>query len=395
MHQSDPAVAHQHQNSRPAPLSVEHFRSGLDAQLADLEACIRCESPSGDKAAVAASARVVARIGGERLGEEPDERVLGGRTHLRWRFGAGRRRVILLCHHDTVWPLGSLDTHPFSIESDVLRGPGSYDMKTGTVQAIHALAAVRNRYGTLDGVTLLVTGDEEIGSLTSRQLIEDEAAGCDAAFVMEAAGPGGSLKTARKGISIYSVDITGHAAHAGTEPELGVNASVELARQILAVLPLADAGMGTSVTPTVASSGTSGNTVPATARLAIDVRALTTGEQERVDREIRSLTPALTGAALSIGGGINRPPLEEASGIDLFRRAETLAAAHGLEPMEHVGVGGASDGNFTAGIGVPTLDGLGAVGGGAHADDEHALVAKIPERTALLAWLTADVLGLG
>lgn len=394
MHQSDHAASGGDNFSAEIPLSLDHFRAGLNAEMADLEESIRCESPSHDVSAVAASARLLAGIGTRLLGEAPDERVIGGKTHLVWRFGSGRRRVILLCHHDTVWPVGSLNVHPFSVDDGVLRGPGSYDMKTGTIQALHALAAVRNRYGTLDGVTLLVTGDEEVGSLTSRPLIEEEAAGCDAAFVMEAAGPGGALKTARKGISIYSVDIIGRAAHAGTEPELGINASVELARQILSVGSLAAPERGTSVTPTIASSGTSANTVPATARLAVDVRASSVAEQERVDAEITRLSPVLEGSTVTVGGGINRPPLESSSGIGLFHRAEALAAAHGLEPMEHVGVGGASDGNFTAGIGVPTLDGLGAVGGGAHADDEHALVAKIPERTALLAWLTADVLGL-
>ncbi|GAB3557836.1 M20 family metallopeptidase [Spelaeicoccus albus] len=386
-----------HSSNLPAAagqLTIEHFRNGLATELSDLSRCIRCESPSSNKEAVLASARLIAEIGTARLGTAPDEIVVDGRTHLRWRFGQGRRRVILLCHHDTVWPIGSLAAHPYSVESGVLRGPGSYDMKTGLIGAIHALAALRGCYGTLDGITLLVTGDEEIGSPTSRPLIEAEAAGCDAALVMEAAGPDGALKTARKGISIYSIDITGHAAHAGTEPERGVNASVELARQILAVSQLGDPALGTTVTPTVASSGTTGNTVPATARLAIDARALTTAEQERVDRAVAALTPALPGSTLNVGGGINRPPLEESSGIGLFRRAERIASVRGLTPLDHVGVGGASDGNFTAGIGVPTLDGLGAVGGGAHADDEHALVEKIPERTALIAWLVADVLGL-
>lgn len=372
--------------------TTRHFERGLAAELADLERCITCETPSSDKDAVRDGARVVADIGTARLGTAPD--VLGGGIHLRWRFGSGRRRVLLLCHHDTVWPLGALAAHPYSIDAGVLRGPGSYDMKTGLVQAIHALSALRTRFPGLDGVTLLVTGDEEIGSLTSRSLIEAEAAGCDAAFVMEAAGPGGALKTARKGISIYSIGITGRAAHAGTEPELGVNASVELARQILNVAQLGDTAAGTSVTPTVASSGTTGNTVPAAAELAVDARASTVAEQERVDHAIRTLTPALPGSELSFDGGINRPPLEESSGIGLFRRAERIAAARGLTPLTHVGVGGASDGNFTAGIGVPTLDGLGAVGGGAHADNEHAIVGKIAERTALIAWLTADVLGL-
>lgn len=371
---------------------AERCDTGVTDLLADVFRCIRCESPSDDKQAVAADADLVAEIGTDRLGVRPEKLIVDGRTHLRWRFGSARRRVVLLAHHDTVWPVGTLADHPLTIDSGVLTGPGSYDMKTGLMQAIHALAAIRGLGGTLDGVTLLVTGDEEIGSPTSRPLIEAEADGCDAAFVMEGAGPSGALKTGRKGISIYTVAIDGRAAHAGSEPERGANASVELARQILAMLPLADPARGTTVTPTAASSGTTGNTVPAAATLAVDVRASTLAEQRRVDREISTLTSTVDGVSLTVSGGINRPPLETASGSGLFERAVAVATAQGSGRLMQVNVGGASDGNFTAGIGVPTLDGLGAVGGGAHAADEHALTDKIPERTALLAGLVADVL---
>lgn len=296
--------------------------------------------------------------------------------------------MLVLAHHDTVWPVGTLRTHPFDISDGVLRGPGSFDMKTGLAMALHALSSLDDRAG----VTLLVTGDEELGSPSSRSLIEDEARGADAALVLEAAADDGALKVERKGTSDYRVLVRGRAAHAGLEPEKGVNASVELAHQVLAVAALGDPALGTTVTPTVAESGTTRNTVPAEASFTVDVRARTVAEQRRVDGALRALTTVLPGAALEIEGGINRPPLEPALSADLFARAVRLAAAAGLPTFTGVAVGGASDGNFTAGVGTPTLDGLGAVGGGAHADHEHVLVGRIADRTTLLRALLLDLL---
>jgi glutamate carboxypeptidase len=366
----------------------ERMAAALPAMLADVEELVRCESPSADLAAVAQSADVVARVGAARLGVEPERIVLDGRPHLRWRLGRGPSRVLLLGHHDTVWPVGSLATHPFSIEDGVLRGPGCFDMKVGVVMAFHAVAALPD----VDGVTILVTGDEELGSPSSRGLIEDDASGCVAALVLEASGPGGALKTERKGVSLYEVAITGRAAHAGLEPEKGINAAVELAHQLLAVAGLADAAQGTTVTPSVANAGTTTNTVPAAARFSVDVRVTSAAEQQRVDAAMRARQPVLPGAAVDVRGGPNRPPLEAGASAALFERAVELAAELGLPAISGVAVGGASDGNFTAGAGVPTLDGLGAVGGGAHADSEHVLVAELPGRTALVAALTADLL---
>src|SRR5215467_10784643 len=223
------------------------MRHALPAMLADVESLIRCESPSADLAAVAASADLVARLGTERLGAPPDRIVVDGRSHLRWRLGDDPARVLLLAHHDTVWPVGTLTTHPFAVTDGVLRGPGCFDMKTGLVMALHAIAALDDR----SGVTLLVTGDEELGSPSSRSLIESEAAGCAAALVLEASADGGALKTQRKGVSLYRVRALGRAAHAGLEPHRGVNASVELAHQALAVAALTDPDRGTTVTPTV------------------------------------------------------------------------------------------------------------------------------------------------
>src|SRR6476660_2151604 len=197
--------------------------------LADLEALVSCESPSVDLAAVRRSADLIADIGARRLDVAPDRVEVEGCSHLRWRFGAGPNRILILAHHDTVWPVGTLLTHPWSIRGNVIRGPGTVDMKAGLLQAIYALAVLIEKGVPLDGVCLLVTGDEEIGSPTSRALIEDEARGCAACFVLEGAGPGGRLKTGRKGTSWYRIEITGRAAPAGGDPETGINASVERA----------------------------------------------------------------------------------------------------------------------------------------------------------------------
>lgn len=362
--------------------------AALPEMLADLEALVTCESPSSDLSALAMSADAVARVGARRLGAAPERIVLDGRTHLRWRLGDGPSRVLLLGHHDTVWPLGTLAAHPFTVDGGVLRGPGCFDMKAGLVLAMHAAAALPDP----SGVTLLVTADEEIGSPSSRALIEAEAAGRTAALVLEASAEGGALKTERKGVSLYRVTVAGRAAHAGLEPERGVNATVELAHEVLTVSALADRERGTTVTPTLMSAGTTSNTVPAAGELTVDVRVRHAAEQDQVDAAMRALCPVLRGARLEVSGGPNRPPLEAKASARLFARVTAHAAALGLPPPSRAAVGGGSDGNLTAGVGTPTLDGLGAVGGGAHAEDEHVLVAELPPRAALVAALVAGLL---
>jgi hypothetical protein len=210
--------------------------------------------------------------------------------------------------------------------------------------------------------------------------------------VLESAAHGGALKTERKGVSLYQVRAVGRAAHAGLEPERGVNATVELAHQVLAVAGLGDPARGTSVTPTALSAGTTSNTVPALGSFAVDVRMWDAAEQARVDAAMRSLLPVVPDAVLQVSGGPNRSPLAAEASAELFERAGGLAALLGLAPLDRAAVGGASDGNFTAGIGTPTLDGLGAVGGGAHADDEHVRVSELPGRAALIAALIDDLL---
>ena len=374
----------------PAPPPV--VEPSLPKLIEDMRTLVECESPSVDLAAVRRSADLVSELGTERLGVAPERIDLDGCSHVCWRFGAGPTRVLLLAHHDTVWPLGTLARLPWSQTDEMIRGPGTVDMKAGLVVGFHALAGLAEAGVDLDGVTYLVTGDEEIGSPSSRQLIEGEALGCRAALVLEGAGSLGALKTGRKGISRYLVRITGRAAHAGGEPEKGVNAGVELAQLILAVAALNRPDVGTTVTPTAAWAGTTSNTVPAQAELHIDVRARSVAEQQRVHGGLLALRPTLPGSSWTWEGAPNRPPMEPRTSAELFARAVEMADHLGLGPLRAAFVGGASDGNFTAGIGIPTLDGLGPVGGGAHADDEHVLVASIAPRTTLLAALVADAL---
>lgn len=355
--------------------------------LDELAALVDSESPSEDLRAVRATAEIVAQIGAIHLGAEPDRIAIDGRPHLRWRFGSATR-VVVVGHLDTVWPLGTLRQWPFDVSEGRAVGPGSFDMKAGLIQGFHALATLED----LDGVAVLVTSDEEIGSPTSRSLIEETVAGARAALVLEPSA-GGALKTARRGVSMYQVTVAGRSAHAGLEPERGINALVELAHLVLALEAIARPDVGTTVTPTVCSAGTVTNAVPDRATLSIDVRAATAEEQQRVDRELTSMVPSLGGARIDVEGGPNRPPLPASASEALYRRARRLGHDLGLEPLTAVEVGGGSDGNFTAAVGVPTLDGLGAVGGGAHARDEHVEIDGMPLRAALVAALVADVLG--
>lgn len=369
----------------------------LPTMLADLETLVLCESFSADHAAVARSAEVVGALGTTLLGTGPETIAIDGVTHLRWTFGTPR--VLLVGHHDTVWPMGSLQDHPWSVTDGIARGPGALDMKAGLVQMFHALASLPSS----DGVCVLVSGDEEVGSATSRELIEEAARGCRAAFVLEAAADEqGALKTARKGTSRYEVVVRGRAAHAGLEPQKGVNAAVEAAHQVLSIADLGASLLGASsgadggahpvlglatVTPTLLSAGTARNTVPALARVSVDVRVPTPAAQDRVDELMRGLTARTPGARLEVLGGRQRPPMTPESSAELFALASRLATESGQEPLRGIAVGGASDGNYTAAVGCPTLDGLGAVGAGAHADSEYVEVARMVPRARLLARL--------
>ena len=366
---------------------LTRLREGGPRMVDEIAELVGCESPSDDIPATVACADLVDRLGSEVFGRPADRVVVDGRPHLRWR-NEGPRRVLLLGHCDTVWPHGTLARWPFAVSGDRATGPGIFDMKAGLVQMFHALSVLPD----LTGVTVLVTTDEEIGSPTSRALIEGEAAGAAAAFVLEASAAG-AVKTVRKGVSLYRILVHGKASHAGLEPEAGINTTVEAAHQVLAINSLGDPATATTVTPTVMRSGRTTNTVPDAAEIAVDVRAATVAEQRRVDEAMRSLAPVVSGASMTVEGGINRPPLDAVSSEELFTLAQRLQADLGLAPLAGVAVGGGSDGNFTAGIGTPTLDGLGAVGDHAHAEGEWASVSALPERAALLAALVLAVRG--
>lgn len=380
--------------TQPSDL-VRDSEERLPAMLADLARVIGVETPSSDKAAVARGASDFADLLRERLGAEAELLTVDGVTHVRLRFGDGPPRVVLLNHQDTVWPHGTIERLPFSTENGMVRGPGSFDMLTGAIMSVHAVAILADRLGEggLEGLSILITGDEEVGSVSSSDLIRAEAAEANAVFVMEASADG-ALKLERKGTGIYTLVFRGRASHAGLEPEKGVNAGMALALTLPLVAGLSDAEAGTTVVPTTITAGTTSNTVPAEARVSVDVRARTAAELERVDSAIRALAaePTLEGSTTEVIGGINRPPFEPEASAALFDRATVLASELGIAAPLGVAVGGASDGNFTAGDGIPTLDGLGAVGDGAHAEHEHAVIAEIAPRTALLAALIADQL---
>lgn len=352
-----------------------------DVMVQDLRTLVECESPSGDVAATTNCAKAVAELGERWLGAAPQVLRTGERVALLWSW-AGPQRRLVLGHLDTVWPMGTLARWPFTHDAERASGPGCFDMKAGIVQAMHAIASLENP----SGVQLLLTSDEEIGAPDSRPLIEQVARDASAVYVPEPSAAA-ALKVERKGVSLYAVQVTGRAAHAGLEPELGVNASIELAHQVLAVAGLQDVAAGTTVTPTVLSAGTTTNTVPAAGQIRVDVRARSEAEQDRVDAAIQALAPVLEGASLRIEGGKNRPPLERHRSEALLARAVQAYRELGYGELGAVAVGGASDGNFTAGLGIPTLDGLGAVGDGAHAEGEWVSVPDLARRARLLATL--------
>ena len=351
------------------------------AMLAALERLVLAESPSPDKARCDACADEVAALFAQRGGARATRHRRPDRgDHLEIRVGSGSRPIVLLCHHDTVWPAGTLARLPFGVEGDRVTGPGSYDMKAGIVEAAFALEGAKPSRP----VIVLSTSDEEIGSTSSRALIEETARQAEAVLVLEPAASGGALKTARKGIADFILEVDGHAAHAGVEPEKGVSAIEEIAHQVLALKALADPPKGTTINVGVLTGGTRPNVVPAHARAEVDVRFTSAVEAERIVEAVRALRPGLEGARLRISGGLDRPPMERGPGtVRLATLAQRLAADLGFR-LEETSTGGGSDGNFTAAIGIPTLDGLGPDGGGAHADSEHLLIASWLQRTELL-----------
>jgi glutamate carboxypeptidase len=342
--------------------------------LQDLESLVRCESPSEDLSACKKVVQLANEIATRELGTAAEILEVNGRPVFWW--GDKNPKVVLLCHLDTVWPIGSFNPI-WQIDGDVLRGPGTFDMKVGFIQALYALKDIQG------SVALIATTDEEIGSHSSKELIMQVSKTADAVLVLEASLDG-KVKTGRKGTAMYVVKAVGLASHAGLEPEKGINATVEIAAQILKLKELENSEFGTTVVPTMLKGGTTANTVPAEATLEIDARSFSQSDLERVDRAIQSLTAITPGAQIEITGGLNRPVLEPASCKELYEIAEKVAKSIGMAPLGSAQVGGASDGNFAAAAGASVLDGLGAIGGGAHAVNEWASIKAIEERKNFL-----------
>jgi glutamate carboxypeptidase len=370
----------------------DYFQGRRDELLASAAELVAHESPSGDKARCDALAELIAaRFAG--LGSVERVANQAGGEHVLTRIAApaatDTRPALLLCHYDTVWPAGILAARPFRVEGDTAYGPGLYDMKASIAMCELALRSLGPLGLSLARpLVMLITSDEEVGSPSSRALIEATARECAFALVLEPpVEPHGALKTARKGIGMYAVEFAGRAAHAGVEPEKGASAITELAQQVLAANRLADAAQGTTINVGIVRGGSGRNVVPASARMEIDARAWTLAEAARLDEAFRGLAPVTPGVSLSVSGGFNRPPMERSSAsIALFERARAIGAELGLALTEG-STGGGSDGNFTAAAGVPTLDGLGSPGQGAHAEHEQISVPGLVERTALLAAL--------
>ncbi len=367
----------------------------LDAITALIKEMVECESPSDSPEAVN---RFVELMADKLQGEAKVKTFSGGKhygKHLRAEFTLpGKKKsgqILALGHSDTVWPMGTLKTMPFRNADSRLWGPGVLDMKAGVAFFIFAMRGLREMdVQVARKVVLQLNSDEEVGSHSSRPLTEAAAKQSVAVLVLEpGTGLTGKLKTARKGVGDYSVKVHGVSSHAGVDFSAGANAILELARQIDRIAAFTDLDKGLTVSPGVISGGTRSNVVPAEAEVKVDVRIARLRDEAPLQKKFTSLKPFDKRCKIEVTGGLNRPPMERSAGVvKLYKLAEKLAAEFGLK-LEESATGGGSDGNFTAALGIPTLDGLGAVGEGAHAVNESLLIDRIADRTALLAKLVA------
>jgi glutamate carboxypeptidase len=383
--------------SHSAKSLLDHYAARQEAILKSIRELVERETKSREESRLNEIAGFVSGQLREVGGQVELIPQNGYGTHLRARFDFGHDRteqgVLVVGHLDTVWPVGSLERLPFRVTLEGrAHGPGIFDMKSGVAIVVESLRTiVSRRLATKRPVTLLLTCDEEIGSRTSRPLIEEEAKNAAAALILEPPISGGVVKTGRKGIGTFTVRALGRAAHAGLDPEKGVNAIVELAHQTLRLSALNDYGRGVTVSVGLVEGGSALNVVPACASAKVDVRFWTSEDGENLVAAIRGLTPVTAGAKIEVSGGINRPPMPRTDkNIALYEHARALAAELGFELKDEV-VGGGSDGNFIAAMGVPTLDGLGVDGAGAHAEHEHIVIDDIPRRAALLTRLMQTV----
>ncbi len=380
--------------AKQAQFNLQQLSGWLQAREDEMMASVReivlRESPTHDKAACDQMCAYLANefqcLGGQvRIHRQ---RTAGDHLQVDFRGPRARKPVLLLGHFDTVYAMGALEKTPWRVQKGRLYGPGVFDMKGGIVQMMFALWALRATNEQFPRpVKVLLVSDEEEGSATSRAITEKLARQCTAVLVCEPSGPGGALKTARKGVGSFTLKVTGQAAHSGLDFEKGQSAIVELAHQIHAISRLTDLDRGVTLNVGIIRGGTRTNVVPAEAVAELDLRIAQKSDGPEMERKVRSLRLINPKCRLEIEGSINRPPLERTRQVAaLFELARTIAGELGFE-LEEIAVGGGSDGNFTAGIGIPTLDGLGAVGDGAHATHEHIIAAEMPRRAALLAGL--------
>ncbi|MGA9814638.1 MAG: M20 family metallopeptidase [Terriglobales bacterium] len=371
---------------------LRFFTERKDTITETIRQLVEIESPSDNKPAVDQLGALLAGRFEKIGGHAKFHRVQDFGDHLQVDFGGtrGGKPVLLLGHIDTVYPMGTLSAMPCRVSDGRLWGPGVLDMKSGIALALHALEGLRTWHNDSlpRPVTVLLVSDEEVGSTSSRRITESLARRSEAVLVLEPAyGTKGALKTARKGVGEYTIKVTGKAAHSGLDFEKGESAILEMAKQIVAISKLVDLKSGVTLNAGLISGGTRTNVIPAQATVSLDVRVARLKDAAVIDRQLRAFKPFNRKCKLEITGGVNRPPMERRAGVAaLFKKAGEIAGQLGWK-LEEAAVGGGSDGNFTASLGIPTLDGLGGVGEGAHAAHESIMISELPRRAALLAEL--------
>ncbi len=373
---------------------LAYCKSELDALVRCLRQAVEIESPSQNKAAIDSMANFFAREFSKRGAKvQILSHATAGSALVAefWAGARGTKPLLLLGHLDTVWEIGTLAEMPFQVRKGRAYGPGIYDMKSGIVCGLWAVRALTALKISPSGpVRFFLNADEEVSSIAYRNELLAEARRARAVLVLEPAAAQGALKTSRKGVGEFQITVRGRSAHAGINPSAGVNAISELARQVLRIEKLARPKRGLTVNVDVIQGGTRVNVIPELAAARVDVRVPTALDREKIEKQMRALAPIHPEAKLEITGGVNRPPMERKMAIALFRLARELGLQMGLD-LKEAGTGGGSDGNFTAALGIPTLDGLGGTGDGAHARHEHVMVRELSQRAALLAALMASI----
>ena len=368
---------------------LKYMKDHTPDMLDMLKILVEIESPSTDKVA---TDKISAYLRDQFAALGCQAELLPQTTqgnHVRAEWGSGREQILVLCHMDTVWSVGEVARRPFRIEGDKAYGPGIEDMKAGIIHTYFAIRALKELgLKSSKRIVVLLNTDEEIGSPTSRPIIEAEAKKSAYTLVLEpSVPPTGAIKTYRKGVGMFEITVTGVATHAGAEPEKGRSAIGELAHQIIKLHSMTNLKTGTTVNVGVISGGTRSNVVAAEAHAEVDIRVASMADGDRIVPEILNLKPVLDGTTIKVTGGLNRPPMERTPKIvEMYKKAQALAAELGFD-LDEAGTGGGSDGNFTAALGVPTLDGLGAFGEGGHSVNEWISIPHMPERAALLARL--------